>query len=204
MRQVTGTRELSREAARKQPQRINEKLIYTHGVTMNPVNGFTTEGLPTFLLSNMPVQSNSPSLKVTRPDLLRRDTNNDVREDTSAGVQLPAGRHQQRDVLRRHRQHRPRWILPPTAHRARSGRPREAAVQRRRKRGQPAADAAERPRSSERAGRRIPDVRFRSAWSSETTAGCGGSWTRSRRRRRIRTPATTVWSGARSTTSATA
>ena len=28
---------------------INEKLIYTHGygVTMNPVNGFTPEGLPT-------------------------------------------------------------------------------------------------------------------------------------------------------------
>ena len=38
---------------------INEKLIYTHGygVTMNPVNGFTPEGLPTLVLSNMPVQS---------------------------------------------------------------------------------------------------------------------------------------------------
>ena len=38
---------------------INEKLIYTHGygVTMNPVNGFTNEGLPNLLLSNMPVQS---------------------------------------------------------------------------------------------------------------------------------------------------
>ncbi len=32
---------------------INEKLIYTHGygVTMNPVNGFTPEGLPQLLLS---------------------------------------------------------------------------------------------------------------------------------------------------------
>ena len=31
---------------------INEKLIYTHGygVTMNPVNGFTPEGLPELLL----------------------------------------------------------------------------------------------------------------------------------------------------------
>src|SRR4030095_8853792 len=39
---------------------INEKLIYTHGygITMNPVNGFTPEGLPTLLLSNMPVQRN--------------------------------------------------------------------------------------------------------------------------------------------------
>ena len=36
---------------------INEKLIYTHGygVTMNPVNGFTPEGLPALILSNMPV-----------------------------------------------------------------------------------------------------------------------------------------------------
>ena len=50
---------------------INEKLIYTHGygVTMNPVNGFTTEGLPDLLLSNMPVQSTVPGLKVTRPEL---------------------------------------------------------------------------------------------------------------------------------------
>ena len=48
---------------------INEKLIYTHGygVTMNPVNGFTPEGLPTLLLSNMPVQSTVPGLNVTRP-----------------------------------------------------------------------------------------------------------------------------------------
>jgi uncharacterized membrane protein (UPF0182 family) len=30
---------------------INEKLIYTHGygITMNPVNGFTAEGLPTLI-----------------------------------------------------------------------------------------------------------------------------------------------------------
>jgi uncharacterized protein len=50
---------------------INEKLIYTHGygVTMNPVNGFTAEGLPTLLLSNMPVQSTVRSLNVTRPEI---------------------------------------------------------------------------------------------------------------------------------------
>ena len=43
---------------------INEKLVYTHGygMTMNPVNGFTNEGLPTLLLSNMPVQSTVPGL----------------------------------------------------------------------------------------------------------------------------------------------
>lgn len=50
---------------------INEKLIYTHGygVTMNPVNGFTPEGLPALMLSNMPVQSTVPDLKVTRPEI---------------------------------------------------------------------------------------------------------------------------------------
>src|SRR5581483_10224893 len=50
---------------------INEKLIYTHGygITMNPVNGFTPEGLPTLILSNMPVQSTVPSLTVTRPEI---------------------------------------------------------------------------------------------------------------------------------------
>ncbi|HMD19231.1 MAG TPA: UPF0182 family protein [Alloacidobacterium sp.] len=50
---------------------INEKLIYTHGygITMNPVNGFTPEGLPNLILSNMPVQSTVPSLSVTRPEI---------------------------------------------------------------------------------------------------------------------------------------
>jgi uncharacterized membrane protein (UPF0182 family) len=50
---------------------INDKLIYTHGygITMNPVNGFTPEGLPSLYLSNMPVQSSVPGLKVTRPEI---------------------------------------------------------------------------------------------------------------------------------------
>ena len=60
---------------------INEKLIYTHGygVTMNPVNGFTAEGLPTLLLSNMPVQSTVRGLNVTRPEIYFGElTNTDV------------------------------------------------------------------------------------------------------------------------------
>jgi hypothetical protein len=60
---------------------INEKLIYTHGygVTMNPVNGFTSEGLPTLLLSNMPVQSTVRDLNVTRPEIYFGElTNTDV------------------------------------------------------------------------------------------------------------------------------
>ena len=60
---------------------INEKLIYTHGygITMNPVNGFTPEGLPTLILSNMPVQSTVRGLSVTRPEIYFGElTNTDV------------------------------------------------------------------------------------------------------------------------------
>src|SRR6202163_1436140 len=60
---------------------INEKLIYTHGygITMNPVNGFTPEGLPTLILSNMPVQSTVRGLTVTRPEIYFGElTNTDV------------------------------------------------------------------------------------------------------------------------------
>jgi uncharacterized protein len=83
VRQVMlGTRELSIE---KLPQSsrnwINEKLIYTHGygVTMNPSNAFTPEGLPTLLLGNMPVQSTPPAPAVTRPEIYFGElTNTDV------------------------------------------------------------------------------------------------------------------------------
>ena len=60
---------------------INEKLIYTHGygVTMNPVNGFTQEGLPAMVLSNMPVQSTVTALTVVRPEIYFGElTNTDV------------------------------------------------------------------------------------------------------------------------------
>ena len=60
---------------------INEKLIYTHGygITMNPVNGFTPEGLPTLVLSNMPIQSTIPELSVSRPEIYFGElTNTDV------------------------------------------------------------------------------------------------------------------------------
>jgi uncharacterized membrane protein (UPF0182 family) len=36
---------------------------------MNPVNGFTPEGLPDLILSNMPVQTTIPALTVTRPEV---------------------------------------------------------------------------------------------------------------------------------------
>ena len=60
---------------------INEKLIYTHGfgITMNLVNGFTSEGLPALILSNMPVQSTVSGISVTRPEIYFGElTNTDV------------------------------------------------------------------------------------------------------------------------------
>lgn len=83
MRQVMlATRELSIDKLPESSRNwINEKLIYTHGygITMNPVNGFTPEGLPTLLLSNMPIQSTVPSIAVTRPEIYFGEmTNSDV------------------------------------------------------------------------------------------------------------------------------
>ena len=79
---MLATRELNVEKLPESSRNwINEKLIYTHGygVTMNPVNGFTPEGLPTLVLSNMPVQSTTPSIKVTRPEVYFGElTNTDV------------------------------------------------------------------------------------------------------------------------------
>ena len=61
---------------------INEKLIYTHGygVTVNTANEFTREGLPHFLLKNMPVESSAPDeIKLTRPEIyFGMKTNTDV------------------------------------------------------------------------------------------------------------------------------
>src|SRR5215469_11568248 len=79
---MLATRELSVDKLPESSRNwINERLIYTHGygLTMNPVNGFTPEGLPTLILSNMPVQSTVSSLKVTRPELYFGElTNADV------------------------------------------------------------------------------------------------------------------------------
>ncbi len=73
MRQVMlATRELNVDKLPESSRNwINEKLIYTHGygITMNPVNGFTSEGLPTLILSNMPVQSTVKSISVTQPEI---------------------------------------------------------------------------------------------------------------------------------------
>ena len=83
MRQVMlAARELNVEKLPESSRNwINEKLIYTHGygITMNPVNGFTPEGLPTLILSNMPIQSTVESIVVKRPEIYFGElTNTDV------------------------------------------------------------------------------------------------------------------------------
>jgi uncharacterized membrane protein (UPF0182 family) len=69
---MLAARELSQEKLPESSRNwINEKLIYTHGygITMNPVNGFTPEGMPTLLLSNMPMERADSAPGVTRPEV---------------------------------------------------------------------------------------------------------------------------------------
>src|SRR5215204_1627808 len=72
MRQVMiATRELDINKLPEQSRNwINERLVYTHGygVTMNPVNEFTNEGKPRFLISNMPLETTG-DVTVTRPEI---------------------------------------------------------------------------------------------------------------------------------------
>jgi uncharacterized membrane protein (UPF0182 family) len=57
---------------------INRHLVYTHGygVTMNTVNEFTPEGQPHLVLKNMPVESDAPEVKVTRPEIYFGENSN--------------------------------------------------------------------------------------------------------------------------------
>ena len=99
---------------------INEKLIYTHGygITMNPVHGFTPEGLPTLILSNMPVQSTVPSIKVTRPEIYFGElTNTDVYVKTrQQEFNYPQGADQQPDLVRGQWRHPARRVSAPHPH----------------------------------------------------------------------------------------
>ncbi len=73
MRQVmTAVREMDVNKLPEQSRNwINERLVYTHGygITMNPVNEFTAEGKPRFILSNMPIEASGGDIKVTRPEI---------------------------------------------------------------------------------------------------------------------------------------
>ncbi|HEU5238625.1 MAG TPA: UPF0182 family protein, partial [Pyrinomonadaceae bacterium] len=63
---MIGTREINVEKLPASSRNwVNEKLIYTHGygLTMNTANGFDSEGMPKFVLSNMPVESSAVEIK---------------------------------------------------------------------------------------------------------------------------------------------
>ena len=69
---MLATREINEEKLPPSSRNwVNEKLIYTHGygLTMNTANGFDSEGMPKFVLSNMPIESSAPEIKVTRPEI---------------------------------------------------------------------------------------------------------------------------------------
>ncbi len=57
---------------------INEHLTYTHGfgVVLGPVNRITAEGLPEFLIKDIPPVSTGP-IKVTRPEIYFGEVGND-------------------------------------------------------------------------------------------------------------------------------
>ncbi|MER3459528.1 MAG: UPF0182 family protein, partial [Chloroflexota bacterium] len=50
---------------------VNQHLVYTHGYgyVANPVNQIGAEGLPVFLVKDIPPQSSVPELAVTRPEI---------------------------------------------------------------------------------------------------------------------------------------
>ena len=50
---------------------VNQRLQYTHGygLTMSPVNVVTEEGLPELFIKDIPPQTVSPELEITRPEI---------------------------------------------------------------------------------------------------------------------------------------
>jgi uncharacterized membrane protein (UPF0182 family) len=50
---------------------VNERFKYTHGygITMTPVSEFTQQGLPNFLIKDIPPKSTSPELAVKQPQI---------------------------------------------------------------------------------------------------------------------------------------
>ena len=79
---MIGTREINVDRLPESSRNwVNEKLIYTHGygATMNTANGFDSEGMPKFVLSNMPAESTAPEIKITRPEIyFGQETSHDV------------------------------------------------------------------------------------------------------------------------------
>lgn len=58
---------------------VNEHLAFTHGygVSMSPVNRFTTDGLPEFYIKDIPPKTGISTLKIDRPQIYYGETGND-------------------------------------------------------------------------------------------------------------------------------
>ena len=80
-------RELDIEQMREDARTwINQHLIYTHGygLCLSPVGRVSEEGLPDLMVRNIPPESESPALEITRPEVYFGErTSNYVIVDTS-------------------------------------------------------------------------------------------------------------------------
>ena len=50
---------------------INERIVFTHGfgISMGPVSGISREGLPEFIVKDIPPVSSSPDIKISKPEI---------------------------------------------------------------------------------------------------------------------------------------
>ena len=58
---------------------INERLIFTHGngLTMGPVSRISREGLPEFIVKDIPPVSQAPEVKISRPEIYYGELSNE-------------------------------------------------------------------------------------------------------------------------------
>ncbi len=69
---MASVRELDQEQLPAKSQTWqNTRLVYTHGygACITPVNGFTSEGLPAYILKDIPPVSQYPELTISRPEV---------------------------------------------------------------------------------------------------------------------------------------
>ncbi len=74
---------------------VNKKLIFTHGmgVTLSPVNRFTSEGLPELMVKDIPPQASYDSLKIDQPRIYYGEGNLDyvITNTATAEFDYPQG-----------------------------------------------------------------------------------------------------------------
>jgi hypothetical protein len=58
---------------------INERLIFTHGngITMGPVSRISREGLPEFIVKDIPPMSQAPETRISRPEIYYGELSNE-------------------------------------------------------------------------------------------------------------------------------